>query len=78
MRNCLSRGRSLSNDIVKFVPSLDNPRRYFLIPKADIYHKIDIDLPPLGKGHMIWAAPRNIQNVEAGTPLAARGVQIPS
>jgi hypothetical protein len=39
--------KSSSPDLVKFIPSIENPRRYFLIPKVDIYHKIDIDLFPL-------------------------------
>jgi hypothetical protein len=67
--------KSSSPDLVKFIPSIENPRRYFLIPKVDIYHKIEIDLFPLGKGHMIWAFHKNIQLVEPGKPLYGKPIE---
>lgn len=65
--------RSPSN-LIKFIPNIEDPMRYYLIPRADIYYKISIDIPPFGKGLMIWANSQNIRLAEPAKPLRPQTV----
>lgn len=68
---------SHSTSIIKFIPNIEDPLRYYLIPKQDVYCKLDIDLPPFGKGHMIWGNFENIQLAEPPKPLRPIIVPVP-
>ena len=61
-------------DLIKFIPNIEDPMRYYLIPRADIYYKIPIDIPPFGKGLMIWANSENIRLAEPAKPLRPQTV----